>query len=57
MKIQLLNDRFTFKEVKNEEKIYVDVFVSLLLHITEGTYYRQFVKFAQLLMFLSWAKI
>ena len=28
------------------KKIYVDVFVSLLLHISEGTYHRQFVKFA-----------
>ena len=36
--------------------IYVDVFVSLLLHISEGTY-RQFVKFARLSMFRSWAKI
>ena len=32
-------------------------FVFLLLHITEGTYYRQFVKFAQFSMFGSWAKI
>ena len=33
MKIQLLNDKFKFKELKNDEKIYVDVFVFLLLHI------------------------
>ena len=43
--------------VKNDEKIYVDVFVSLLLHISGGTYHRQFVKFARLSMFRSWAKI
>ena len=30
------------------KKIYVDVFVSLLLHISEDTYHRQFVKFARL---------
>ena len=33
MKIQLLNDRFTFLELKNDERKYVDVFVFLLLHI------------------------
>ena len=33
MKIQLLNDIFTFWELKNDGKIYVDVFVFLLLHI------------------------
>ena len=33
MKIQLLNERFTFLELKNDEKVYVDVFVFLLLHI------------------------
>ena len=33
------------------KKIYVDVFVSLLLHISEGTYHRQFVKFARFSMF------
>ena len=33
MKIRLLNDRFTFKELKNHEKIYVGVFVFLLLHV------------------------
>ena len=33
IKFQLLNDRFTFQELKNDEKIYVDIFVSLLLHI------------------------
>ena len=30
---QLLNDRFTFMELKNDEKVYVDGFVFLLLHI------------------------
>ena len=39
------------------KKIYIDVFVSLLLHITEGTYHRQFVKFARLSIISSWAKI
>ena len=39
------------------KKIYVDVFVSLLLHISEGTYHRQFVKVARLSMFRSWVKI
>ena len=39
------------------KKIYVEAFVSLLLHITEGTYHRQFVKFARLSFFRSWAKI
>ena len=39
------------------EKIYADVFVSLLLHISEGTYHRQFVIFARLLIFRTWAKI
>ena len=34
-------------------KIYVDVFVSLLLHITEGTYHRQFEKFARFSIFRS----
>ena len=33
MKIQLLNDRLTFEEFENDEKIYVNVFVFLLLHI------------------------
>ena len=36
MKIQLLNDRFTFKELKNDEKIYVEAFVFLLLHVYRG---------------------
>ena len=40
-----------------KKKIYVDVFVSLLLHITEGTYHRKFGKFARFSMFRSWAKI
>ena len=44
-------------ELKMTKKIYVDVFVSLLLHISEGTYHRQFVKFAWFSMFRSWAKI
>ena len=39
------------------KKIYVDVFVSLVLHISEDIYHRQFVKFARLSMFRSWAKI
>ena len=39
------------------KKIYVEVFVSLLLHISEDTYHRQFVKFARLSMFRSWTKI
>ena len=38
------------------KKIYVDVFASLLLQITEGTYHPKFVKFARLSMFCSWAK-
>ena len=33
MMIQLLNNRFTFKELKNNDKIFVDVFVFLLLHM------------------------
>ena len=33
MKIQLLNDIFTFYELKYHEKIYVDVFVFMLLHV------------------------
>ena len=35
MKIRLLNtgNRFTFKELNNDEKKYVDVFVFLLFHI------------------------
>ena len=39
------------------KKMYVDVFVSLLLHITEGTYHRLFGKFARFSMFRSLAKI
>ena len=39
------------------KKIYVDVFVSLPLHITEGTYNLQFGKFARFSMFRSRAKI
>ena len=31
------------------KKIYVDVFFSLLLHISEGTYHRQLVKFAPII--------
>ena len=39
------------------KQIYVDVFVSQQLHITEGTYHRQFGKCAKFSMFHSWAKI
>ena len=39
------------------KKIYVDVFVSLLLHISEGSYHHQFVKFAGISMFRSWANL
>ena len=46
-----------FRSKKMTKKIHVDAFVSLLLHISEGIYHRQFVKFAWLSMFRSWAKI
>ena len=38
-------------------KIYVDVLLSLLLHITEGPYHRKTGKFDQFSMFRSWANI
>ena len=33
IRIPLLNNKFTYKELNNDEKIYVDVFIVLLLHI------------------------
>ena len=38
MMFRLSNDRFTFWELKNDEKVYVDGFVFLHIHISESNF-------------------